>query len=251
MEFAGVVNLVDEAGKVGCNVLEGFVCHQIHGFDLECLHEALGLGVVVGIAAPAHGAGETVLLQGGAIVIGGILRSTVGMMHATPWWIAGADGGLECSNSEPCIDRAADGLVPRVADSDPARLPRLAAELIEEKVDVVVAVSTAAVRAVQAASTTIPIVAHDLETDPVASGLIASYAQPGGRITGVFFDFPDFRTKWLELLREVIPGLASVGLLWDPVSGVAQLEALQTAADQMRLKTNVRKNVLLRMILAV
>ena len=131
--------------------------------------------------------------------------------------------------------------MPRVADSDPARLPRLAAELIEEKVDVVVAVSTAAVRAVQAASTTIPIVAHDLETDPVASGLIASYAQPGGRITGVFFDFPDFRTKWLELLREVMPGLASVGLLWDPVSGVAQLEALQTAADQMRLKTNVLK----------
>src|SRR5947209_17856780 len=69
-----------------------------------------GLGVVVGIAAPAHGAGETVLLQGGAIVIGGILRPTVGMMHATPWWIAGADGGLECSNSESCIDRAADGV---------------------------------------------------------------------------------------------------------------------------------------------
>jgi hypothetical protein len=38
------------------------------------------------------------------------LRSTVGMMHATPWWIAGADGGLECSNSEPRIDRAADGV---------------------------------------------------------------------------------------------------------------------------------------------
>ena len=132
-------------------------------------------------------------------------------------------------------------LVSRIADSDPRRLAPLAAELIEEKVDIVVAVSTAAVRAVQAASTTIPIVAHDLETDPVASGLIASYARPGGRITGVFFDFPDFRTKWLELLREVIRGLASVGLLWDPVSGVAQLEALQTAADQMRLKTNVLK----------
>src|SRR5262245_1335913 len=64
----------------------------------------------VGIAAPAHGAGETVLLQDGAIVFGGILRPTVGMMHATPWRIAGADGGLECSNSEPCIDRAADGV---------------------------------------------------------------------------------------------------------------------------------------------
>src|SRR3954447_21387007 len=126
-------------------------------------------------------------------------------------------------------------LVPRVADSDPARLPRLAAELIEEKVDVV-AVSTAAVRAVQAASTTIPIVAHDLETDPVASGFIANYAQPGGRITGVFFDFPDFRTKWLELLREVIPGLASIALLWDPASGVAQLEALQATGNHPRHK---------------
>jgi ABC-type uncharacterized transport system substrate-binding protein len=132
-------------------------------------------------------------------------------------------------------------LVPRVAESDPSRLPRLAAELIEEKVDVVVAVSVAAVRAIMAASPTIPIVAHDLETDPVASGLIASYAQPGGRVTGVFFDFPDFRTKWLELLREVIPGLASIALLWDPVTGPAQLEAVQGAADQMRLKASVLK----------
>jgi ABC-type uncharacterized transport system substrate-binding protein len=132
-------------------------------------------------------------------------------------------------------------LVPRIADSDPSRLPRLAAELIEEKVDVVVAVSTAAVRAVQAASPSIPIVAHDLETDPVATGLIANYAQPGGRITGVFFDFPDFRTKWLELLREVMPALARIGLLWDPVSGAAQLEALQGAADQFGLKATVLK----------
>jgi hypothetical protein len=45
-----------------------------------------------------------VLLQDGAIVVGGILRPTVGMMHATSWWIAGADGGLKCSNNEPCID---------------------------------------------------------------------------------------------------------------------------------------------------
>ena len=105
----------------------------------------------------------------------------------------------------------------------------------------VVAVSTAAVRAIQAVSTTISIVAHNLETDPVASGFIANYAQPGGRITGVFFDFSDFRTKWLELLREVIPGLASIALLWDPASGVAQLEALQAAGDQLRLKAKILK----------
>jgi hypothetical protein len=56
--------------------------HQIHGFDLERLHEAHGLGV--GIAAPAHGAGETVLLQDGAIVFGGILRPTVPRTNRKP-----------------------------------------------------------------------------------------------------------------------------------------------------------------------
>ena len=61
VESAGVVDLLDEAWKISCNVRERFVGHQIHGFDLECLHEALGLGVVVGIAAPAHGAYEAVL----------------------------------------------------------------------------------------------------------------------------------------------------------------------------------------------
>src|SRR6516162_1754494 len=73
VESASIVNLVDEAGKIGCNVLEGFVGHQIHGFNLQCLHEALGLGVVVGIAPPANGALETVSSQDGVIVFGGIL----------------------------------------------------------------------------------------------------------------------------------------------------------------------------------
>ena len=68
-------------------------------------------------------------------------------------------------------------LVPRVADSDPARLPRLAAELIEEKVDVIVAVSTASVRAVQVGEHDDSIVAHDLDR-PGGDGCIANYAQP-------------------------------------------------------------------------
>src|SRR5215471_15447917 len=61
VESAVVVDLVDEAWKVSCNILEGFVGHQIHSFDLECLHEALGLGIIIRIAAPAHGADEAVL----------------------------------------------------------------------------------------------------------------------------------------------------------------------------------------------
>src|SRR6516165_1124583 len=73
MESASVVNFIDEAGKISCNVLKDFVGHQIHGFNLQCFHEALGLGVVVGIATPTHGASETVLSQDHAIVFGGIL----------------------------------------------------------------------------------------------------------------------------------------------------------------------------------
>jgi putative ABC transport system substrate-binding protein len=112
----------------------------------------------------------------------------------------------------------------------------MAAELIENKVDAVVAVSTAAIRMVQSASATVPIVGHDLETDPVAIGLIESYARPGGNVTGVFFDFPEFRTKWLELLKEVIPTVSNVALLWDPISGQAQLNAVKAAADELGLE---------------
>jgi putative ABC transport system substrate-binding protein len=130
-------------------------------------------------------------------------------------------------------------LVSRIADGNPARLSPMAAELIEQKVDVIVAVSTAAARIVQAATATIPIVAHDLETDPEAIGLIESYARPGGNITGVFFDYPAFRTKWVELLQEAIPSLSSIAMLWDPVSGPAQLKMVETAAEQLHLKVKI------------
>jgi putative ABC transport system substrate-binding protein len=129
-------------------------------------------------------------------------------------------------------------LVSRIADGDSAKLSTLAAELIHQEVDVIIAVSTAAIRMAQAATATttpIPIIGHDLETDPVASGLIESYARPGGQITGVFFDFPEIRSKWLELLQEAIPGLASVAMLWDPVSGPAQRKAAESAAERLNL----------------
>jgi putative ABC transport system substrate-binding protein len=66
----------------------------------------------------------------------------------------------------------------------------MAIELIDQNVDVIAAVSTGAANAVRAATATTPIVALDLETDPVATGMIASLARPGANITGLFFDFP-------------------------------------------------------------
>src|SRR3974390_3793233 len=67
VKSAGIVNLIDEAWKVSCNVLECFVGHQIDGFDLKCLHEAFGFGVIVWIAATAHRTYESLLSQDSAI----------------------------------------------------------------------------------------------------------------------------------------------------------------------------------------
>jgi putative tryptophan/tyrosine transport system substrate-binding protein len=100
-------------------------------------------------------------------------------------------------------------------------------------------VSPAAVHAALAATTTIPIIALDLESDPVASGLIKSLARPGGQVTGVFFDFPEFGKKWLELLKDVMPQLASVAVLWDPATGTVQPKAVASAAELLNVKLEI------------
>jgi ABC-type uncharacterized transport system substrate-binding protein len=66
-----------------------------------------------------------------------------------------------------------------------------------------------------------------------------SAARPGGNITGFFFDFPEFRTKWLQLLQEAIPRLSSVAALWDPATGPYQLKAIEEAAGVLRLNLQI------------
>jgi len=119
--------------------------------------------------------------------------------------------------------------------SDPGRVGPMARELVERNVDVLVALSPAAV-AVRSLTSTIPIVAFDLETDPIGSGLVKSLARPGGNVTGVFFDFPEFSKKWLELLKETIPRLATIGVLWDPATGFMQLRAIEAVAPSLNIE---------------
>jgi putative ABC transport system substrate-binding protein len=130
-------------------------------------------------------------------------------------------------------------ILAHASEGDPARLAPLAADLVERKVDVIVGVSPAAVRAAKSATAVIPILANDLESDPVSSGFVASLAHPGGNITGVFSDFPDFSMKWLDLLRKIIPALSSGVVLWDPGTGRAQLDAVQTAGRSLNVKLEV------------
>jgi putative tryptophan/tyrosine transport system substrate-binding protein len=126
-------------------------------------------------------------------------------------------------------------LVSEFAEGDPARLSPLARALVDRNVAVIAAVSTGAANATLAAKSTIPIVALDLETDPVATGMIASPSHPGGNLTGLFFDFPQFRTKLLELLKEAVPKLSKVAVVWDPNVGPAQLESIGAGEAAMNL----------------
>src|SRR5262249_42962393 len=115
MEPAGVIDLVDEAGKVGGDVLEGLIGHRIDRLHLECLHETLRLGVVVRVRAPAHGANEAMLGKELAIALGGVLRPAIGVVDAAVGRLAGVDGSLQRCHREAGVDRAAD----RIPD-DPA-----------------------------------------------------------------------------------------------------------------------------------
>src|SRR5260370_10129373 len=79
-------------------------------------------------------------------------------------------------------------------------------------------------------TSTIPIITIDLESDPVASGFVASFARPGGNVTGIFMDLPELAGKEIQLLREAIPALTRLAVLWDERQGDAQLRAAPGAA---------------------
>ena len=130
-------------------------------------------------------------------------------------------------------------IVARYADNQLERLPALAQDLVAQGVRAISAAAPAAVNAARRATSTIPIVAMDLETDPVADGWATSLAHPGGNVTGVFLDLPGFSAKTLQLLREAVPGLSKVAVFWLPASGPRQLEAVRSAAAALQLTLEV------------
>jgi putative tryptophan/tyrosine transport system substrate-binding protein len=165
----------------------------------------------------------------------------IGVLYPGPEAAAASRGSLMLEGLRSEGFRAPDQviLVSRASGGDPARLAPLAAELIASKVDIIVPVGSGAVRATRSATASIPIVASDLESDPVESGWMASFAHPGGNVTGFFLDFPEFSTKWLELLKETLPSLASVVVLWDPDTATVQTKAIAAAAQRINIKIQI------------
>ncbi|HEV8458500.1 MAG TPA: ABC transporter substrate-binding protein, partial [Methylomirabilota bacterium] len=103
----------------------------------------------------------------------------------------------------------------RDAEGNVERLPALAAELVALKVDVIVVGGTPAVLAAKQATKTIPIV-FTVAADPVADGLVTSLARPGGNVTGLSNLGPELVGKCLEQLKQAVPGVSRVAVLWQP-----------------------------------
>ena len=102
----------------------------------------------------------------------------------------------------------------RDAEGQFDRFPALAADLVARKVDVIMATSTPSALAAKRATRSIPIVFA--AADPVASGLVTSLARPGGNVTGLAGLVPDLAGKRLELLKQIVPGVSRIAVLWHP-----------------------------------
>lgn len=124
----------------------------------------------------------------------------------------------------------------RVRPGKPEEMLALANDLVRARVDAILAIAPSGVRAAAKATASIPIVANDLESDPVAEKFAANLRRPGGNVTGVFLDFPEMGGKWIQLLMEAVPKLVRAAVLWDPNIGPYLLKGVEAAASSMRVQ---------------
>ena len=161
-------------------------------------------------------------------------------------YLSSADPASESARSEPFrlalrelgyIDGQNISTEYRYSEGKNDRLPELAAELVRLKVDIIVTGGVPLVRAAKNATKTIPIVMMGQGSDPVEAGLIESLARPGGNVTGLTNLGRELGGKRLELLKEAVPKVARVAVLYEPAipSSVLELKEVQTAARALRL----------------
>ena len=124
----------------------------------------------------------------------------------------------------------------RFSEGNAERFSAFAAEMVQLRVDCIIAITTPAALAVKHATTTIPIV-MTTAIDPVGAGLVASLAQPGGTVTGNAILYPELSTKRLEFLKDIVPGLSRVVVLWNAANpaNASVWQATRAAADALGL----------------
>jgi putative tryptophan/tyrosine transport system substrate-binding protein len=127
-------------------------------------------------------------------------------------------------------------LVVRSAGGKGELLGKYAVELASS-VDVILAFASDSLAASRQASQTIPIVALDLESDPIANGAAQSLNRPGGNVTGIFFDAPEIAGKWIQIIREILPQIKKVALLYDTHLDQTQLKSGEETARNVGIET--------------
>ena len=127
----------------------------------------------------------------------------------------------------------------RFADGKPQRVPDLVRELLASAPDVVVAAGPQSLKTFKQATKSVPIVMAII-SDPVEEGLVESLAHPGGNLTGLAFENRALTTKRLEMLKEALPRISRVAVLWDPtVGGASGYKQAETAARALQLRLQV------------
>jgi putative tryptophan/tyrosine transport system substrate-binding protein len=121
----------------------------------------------------------------------------------------------------------------------PGLMPEFAGDLVRLNVNVIFAVTPEGVIAVRNATASIPIVALDLESDPLAKGYVKSLARPGGNMTGMFLDLPELSGKQLGLLKEIVPRLSRIAILGIPGVNAPQFAATEMAARALAVETEI------------
>jgi len=120
-------------------------------------------------------------------------------------------------------------------------LPQLASDLVRRKVNVIFAGTPEAVVAARNATNSIPIVALDLESDPVAKGYVKSLAHPGGNMTGMFLDLPELNGKQIGLLKEIVPRLSRIAIFGIPGLNARNLQQPRRRCGRSRSKLKLWK----------
>ena len=123
----------------------------------------------------------------------------------------------------------------RFSNFRPELMNGAAGDLVRLEVNVILASGPEAIAAARSATSSIPIVGVDLESDPLAMGYIKSLARPGGNLTGMFLDLPELSGKQVGLLKEVVPRLSRIA-----VFGIPGLNAAQFAATEMAARALAR-----------
>jgi len=126
-------------------------------------------------------------------------------------------------------------VVIRYGEGRPERLPDLARDLVGSGVDLIIAIGTDVTKIVKSVTGTIPIVMASSE-DPVEIGLVTSLSRPGGNMTGVTFISSELAAKRLELLKEIVPQVSRVAVLWNPTHVDLEMKELEPAGRALGIK---------------